>query len=450
MRVTDFTRRVPVAVVLVCIAAQTLAAEPPAGPHGEGGKITRVNGEDYISYTYIEAPGATGTPAVFKVFRPRSDPPDGLQKPRLSATDVGSWVFIGEGNLASISAMMDLDANGFVTWTFMSIANLEKYRPAASAASAQVVAAPAAAPYGHDPNFPEQEHAYLLLALNDFDVDYLSYAYSSGPNERPEINLSFHEAGGGALLNYLGFNDQGTWLTGNGRDAKRLYTFRGDIHTPITGQRSGGQCNGNGACVSDGQLIRQPYSTPVPKDLRNMPADVRANFANYDREFGHGPTAAEEAAQNDRGKQLFDLDAQAKNIEPGIGNLIARVDRDKYRFFGREINAWRDRRAQECGPIPVSEYQPMAVKGVMLAPARDTAVFNCMMAKTRDRIALYERAEAELTAGKVSQETWLALGLLNGDGGNGSAPAVQVAPAAPATQGVRPNARNSSQRSISK
>jgi hypothetical protein len=52
-----------------------------SGPHGESGKISHVNGDDYISYTYVAAPGKAGTPVVLKVFRPRLDPPDGLQKP---------------------------------------------------------------------------------------------------------------------------------------------------------------------------------------------------------------------------------------------------------------------------------------------------------------------------------------------------------------------------------
>ena len=68
---SNLIKRAHAVLVLAIVAAQTLAASPAptVGPHGEGGKINRVNGEDYISYTYIEAPGTAGTPAVFRVTR---------------------------------------------------------------------------------------------------------------------------------------------------------------------------------------------------------------------------------------------------------------------------------------------------------------------------------------------------------------------------------------------
>lgn len=170
--------RVSVVVFLVGLAAPTLAAGPAAvtGPHGEGGKINRVNGVEFISYTYIAAPGIPGTPAVFKVFRPRPDPPDGLQKPRLLAGDVGSWAFIGEGNLAAISAMMDLDANGIVTWQFMSIANLEKYRPSMASAT------PAATPSASAPNNTVAEPASTERAPASVPA--------TGPNQPPWRSLT--------------------------------------------------------------------------------------------------------------------------------------------------------------------------------------------------------------------------------------------------------------------
>ena len=177
-------RRVLTVVVVVGFAAQTLAAGSTTvtGPHGEGGKISRVNGEDYISYTYIESPGSAGTPAMFKVFRPRSDPPSGLPKPRLLANDVGSWVFIGEGNLAPISAMMDLDVNGIVTWTFMSIDNLQKYRASVPAAEPATSTANMAAVSNTPPNVSSDAQksaaagsaAYSHPALADYPPEVAS------------------------------------------------------------------------------------------------------------------------------------------------------------------------------------------------------------------------------------------------------------------------------------
>lgn len=140
-------------IALLAWACAALAA-PPAGPHGERGVITRRDGRVYISYTFVAGPGVAGTPAVFEVFRPRADPPAGLPPPRLLPGELGSWAFIGQGSLMPMSAMMNLDADGIVTWTFMTPAQLGQYRPTAAGSTS-------------DPNFPLADEM-TQLAPNDF------------------------------------------------------------------------------------------------------------------------------------------------------------------------------------------------------------------------------------------------------------------------------------------
>jgi hypothetical protein len=249
--------RILLAAVVVGMAARSAAGADLTGPHGEGGKIQRIDGDTYISYTFIAAPGQPGQPAMFKVFRPRADPPDGLPKPRLLASDAGSWVLIGEGGLAPLSSMLDLDINGIVTWTFMPIPDLEKYRPLPAALMA----------YGHDPNFPNQQGGGVLVPT-DWGARTIYYAYRSGRDQPPEIELDF-TGGRRTMLSYLGYNDQGTWLGGDSVDSERLYVYRGDVHIPIP---TAFDCtNSDKVCVSGGQVTRQPYKTPIPKNLRNAP-----------------------------------------------------------------------------------------------------------------------------------------------------------------------------------
>ena len=68
-----------IALLPAALGAQSVAPGI-AAPHGEHGKITHANGQDFIACEYVAAPGSPHTPAVFKVFRPRPDPPAGLPK----------------------------------------------------------------------------------------------------------------------------------------------------------------------------------------------------------------------------------------------------------------------------------------------------------------------------------------------------------------------------------
>ncbi len=515
---------------------------PITSPHGENGKISHSNGEDYISYEYVEAPGAQHTPAVFKVFRPRADPPAGLAKPRIAAGDVGSWAFIGEGSLRPMSAMMDLDANGIVTWVFMTPDKLEQYRPAASASvPAQTNASsPSSAPFS-DANFPKKEER-LELAPNDFDALSLAYSYYNGW-DLPSVTVYFKRIS--ARMKYLGFNEAGAWLTDNPLDPNRLYTFKNGVSVPIpnsiacnggigictaTGMltrlqesavvpnnlrnrpapvavSNGGppdwkardpnfpmydasyvllaandfgarQMNynyangkdqpflvvieiagrnaqftylgfneegawltavdidpkrlfvlkggvrvaipdspdcqhGSGECWAGGELTRKPYSTPLPKNLRNSGEGTLAYFSG---KFGDGPTAEQEAAQNERMQKLFAVDEQLSGLHQQVmqelwGSNYADpnqkvLDRER---ADKTFSAWRVRIQKDCGLTTVGSPTPLRNWGN--SGVKTDAAYDCMMERMREHIALYQKFRTEFAARNVSTESWAAIGV---------------------------------------
>jgi hypothetical protein len=105
--------------------AQQPVAAPAAPTHGNDGKLWRPgDGNSYLSYT---VPGYPPTPMSLKVVRPTNLAPAALPPAHVDAADTGSWVYIGEGAQAAIAALMNLEANGQVTWTFMTPAMMQKY-----------------------------------------------------------------------------------------------------------------------------------------------------------------------------------------------------------------------------------------------------------------------------------------------------------------------------------
>ncbi|HEY4381791.1 MAG TPA: hypothetical protein VGN01_15685 [Acidobacteriaceae bacterium] len=106
-------------------AAQQPVAAPAAPTHGNDGKLWHPgDGNSYLSYT---VPGYPPTPMSLKVVRPTNLAPAELPPAHVDAADTGSWVYIGEGAQAAIAALMNLDASGQVTWTFMTPAMMKKY-----------------------------------------------------------------------------------------------------------------------------------------------------------------------------------------------------------------------------------------------------------------------------------------------------------------------------------
>lgn len=98
-----------------------------AGPHGEGGKISRgPDGVELISYTVIN-PGNPNFQASLKVTRPRNLSPPGLPQALAASGDVGSWVFIGEGAQAQYTALITLYQDGMVWWQFMPVESAQRY-----------------------------------------------------------------------------------------------------------------------------------------------------------------------------------------------------------------------------------------------------------------------------------------------------------------------------------
>ena len=133
-------------VLASCGAATTPADTQPdpvaarkaalAGPHGENGKIVAANGAHYISYSYVASPGAAPQPIVLPVFRPVAHPSPNLPTPRLTNDDTGSWMFLGEGAQANYSALIDLDAQGIATWSFLPPDVVALYKVSATSAPA--------------------------------------------------------------------------------------------------------------------------------------------------------------------------------------------------------------------------------------------------------------------------------------------------------------------------
>jgi hypothetical protein len=102
---------------------QVVATAAPT--HGNDGKLWHPgDGNSYLSYT---VPGYPPTPMSLKVVRPTNLAPAALPPAHVDAADTGSWVYIGEGAQAAVAALMNLDANGQVTWTFMTPAMMKKY-----------------------------------------------------------------------------------------------------------------------------------------------------------------------------------------------------------------------------------------------------------------------------------------------------------------------------------
>ena len=106
--------------------AQAAASVVPAGPtHGEQGKLTHApDGNAYLSYVL---PGTPPTPMNLKVIRPTNTKPAILSPARIGPGDTGSWVFFGEGAQQAIAALVNLEADGTVTWQFLTPAMAHKY-----------------------------------------------------------------------------------------------------------------------------------------------------------------------------------------------------------------------------------------------------------------------------------------------------------------------------------
>ena len=389
-----FHRFTAASIVCLLVGPAAMGAESApvslAAPHGEHGKIDLLNGEDFISYEFVAAPGAAHTPAVFKVFRPRPDPPEGLPQPHIEAGNVGSWAFIGEGPQAFMSAMMNLDANGIVTWTFMTPDKLEKYRPTAPAQVKSPIPVAGGGPPGwkaRDANFPPYDLAWVSLATNEMGARTLKYNYSDGGGQ--PFQIWGDVANRNIQFSYLGFNDEGTWLTAVDLDPKRLFVLKGAV------------------------LTRKPYSTPLPKNLRNSSDDVQAYYSG---KFGNGPTAEQESAQNDRIQKLVAVDEQLSAVQHQVmqelwqsgyadpnQKVLDRKQADK------NYGAWRGQAQQDCGFASSGSPAPLRVWGNALV--KTDAIYNCLMEKTLGRISLYQRFHDEFAARGASAESLAAIGI---------------------------------------
>lgn len=384
-RVSGLFGRVHAAVILTCLAAQSFAAGPAtiAGPHGEGGSIKRVNGEDYISYTYIEAPGAVGTPAVFNVFRPRSDPPEGLPKPRIAPDDVGSWAFIGEGSLAYMSAMMDLDDHGIVTWTFMTPDKLEKYRPTANVPppAATVTSAPVAP--------AEAAMAERVKEIDDLDQQIFDRMHAVG---------------------------QGLWVVEHDpaktralQDNLHAWTIRREKDCHLVMQSASVDKSWQEAVAKKDVLYgcfvtkAQERLAAYDKALAEMEAK-NLTPESWSAIAGIMPAPEKEPPSTDPAQRLMDLEFEVRAMQ-GQAGVAAMKKFGRGGSAGRIENAyelWKDERDRSCAPKRSNRANPATAS---------PATLNCLIAKTSERIALYQKALDEMVAGKLSDETSAAVGL---------------------------------------
>ena len=102
-------------------------AKPVQPTRGSQGKVTKfADGNLYLSY-YVDQANGSSVGMVLKVVRPVNDAPAALPAAKAGAGTTGSWVYIGEGAQAAVAALMNLDGNGTVTWTFMEPATARKY-----------------------------------------------------------------------------------------------------------------------------------------------------------------------------------------------------------------------------------------------------------------------------------------------------------------------------------
>jgi hypothetical protein len=285
-----------------------------------------------------------------------------------------------------------------------------------------VVAAPNDGPPGwkaSDPNFPKQNDAYVALAPNEFGAEYINYGYGSDGNRLSNVSVNFTRFG--ELMTYLGFNDEGAWLAGGQNNVNRLFVFKGGQHIPIPDSAN---CqNGGGGCWAGGTLTRKPFSTAVPANLNNSPDNNRAAKAGTTG-FGHGMTAAEEAAIDERAKVLQDLDQQVKNGWVGIGTLMWQFDHDpaKSKQLRDNYNSWMVQREKDCGLVMLSASEAPTWRH---AAARKDSTYNCYLAKSRERIAAYQKVVTEIAAKNVTPESWAAVAStdqVKGTTGNGPAP----------------------------
>src|SRR6185295_19787321 len=100
-------------------------------------------------------------------------------------------------------------------------------------------------------------------------------------------------------------------------DPTRLYTFKGDVHTPIP--QSPTCVGGIGICTSGGLPARQPYCTSLPTDVCNSPNEIVQMTG-----CGTRPTT-EDAALNGRIRQILALDQQAFGLELIVLEPIHRI-----------------------------------------------------------------------------------------------------------------------------
>jgi hypothetical protein len=61
------------------------------------------------------------------VVRPTNTKPAILTPAQIGPGDLGSWVFIGEGAQQAIAALVNLQADGTVTWQFLTPSMAHKY-----------------------------------------------------------------------------------------------------------------------------------------------------------------------------------------------------------------------------------------------------------------------------------------------------------------------------------
>jgi hypothetical protein len=110
----------------------------------------------------------------------------------------------------------------------------------------------------------------------------------------------------------------------------------------------------------------------------------------------------EKKQASDPAQLLLDLDLEVRAMQGRVG-VLAMQKFGRGGSASRIANAyeqWRDQRERGCAGG--------------IRPGLDTtdpAIRACMIKRTQERIALYQKASAELEAGKLSDETSAAIGL---------------------------------------
>lgn len=124
-----------------------------------------------------------------------------------------------------------------------------------------------------DPNFPNAVQGDIPLAPNSFNATHMTYAYVSGQENPPYVNLTIGTSHHNTMT-YYGFDSSNTtWLAGEGG----LYTVRGNtiIRLPRTALLPRGLRNGSPAYYADIGGGKSDDNNPAPAAPAGSPAPGR-------------------------------------------------------------------------------------------------------------------------------------------------------------------------------